>query len=96
MPNLTAPKLHDPFSSSLRILSYGLRRLCIFAVIDATFFLPDDGSTPSWPYLESMNIKFHMASPSGTYYFRGSRNALRDTGYEIHPETSYPPLEQTA
>ncbi|KAJ4353386.1 uncharacterized protein N0V89_005115 [Didymosphaeria variabile] len=99
MPNLTAPASHDPFSSSIRILSYGLRRMCIFAVVDSTLFIPSDGSTPSWPHLESLNIKFHMASPEGSYYFLGPGGGLRSrrsSGYELQPQEAYPPLEQTA
>ncbi|KAK7193572.1 hypothetical protein PSPO01_00245 [Paraphaeosphaeria sporulosa] len=50
MPKLTAPALHDPCSPSLRIMSYRIRRMCLFAVINRPFFfLLNDGSLPSWP-----------------------------------------------
>ncbi|KAF2871533.1 hypothetical protein BDV95DRAFT_572233 [Massariosphaeria phaeospora] len=38
---------------------------------------------------------FHVASPSGAWYFEGPRGKSRDTiGYEVN-ESSYPPLEHT-
>ncbi|KAL1607710.1 hypothetical protein SLS60_002645 [Paraconiothyrium brasiliense] len=95
MPDLVAPARYDPFSSSLRTLSYSLRRMCIFAVVDSTLFLPRDGSTPSWPYLESVNVRFHMASPSGTWYFKGLQDGGRIGGYKLQDESAYPPLEKT-
>jgi hypothetical protein len=71
MPNLVKPELRDPFSSSLRLLSYQLRTLNIRLVADETLFWPADGSTPAWPNLESVNIVFYLASPSGTWYLNG-------------------------
>lgn len=94
MPNLTTPALHDPFSSSLRVMSYGLRRMSIFAVVDSTLFLPHDGSTPSWPHLETLCVKFHMTTPSGSWYFNGLQNDGRLRGYELQ-SGSYPSFEQT-
>lgn len=96
MPNLVAPALYDPFSSSLRIISYSLRRMCMFAVVDSTLFVSCDGSTPSWPYLESLNVKFHMASASGSWYFKGLKDAGRIGGFELDNVSAYPPLEQTS
>jgi hypothetical protein len=96
MPNLNTPVLYDPFSSNLRILSYGLRRMCVFAVVDSTLFLPSNTSTPSWPHLESLNVKFHMTTPSGAWYFKGLQNDGGIGGYELQSDDSYPPFEQTA
>lgn len=96
MPNLVKPAIHDPFSSSLRIISYQLRTMKLRVVADESLFWPTDGSTPSWPNLESLSVMFHPASPSGAWYFEGSCDV--DTGpnegFEIN-DSSYPPLECT-
>jgi hypothetical protein len=96
MPNLVKPAIHDPFSSSLRILSYQLRTMKLRVVADESLFWPTDGSTPSWPNLESLSVMFHQASPSGAFYFEGSRDV--DTGpnegFEID-DSSYPPWKCT-
>jgi hypothetical protein len=96
MPNLVKPAIHDPFSSSLRILSYQLRTMKLRVVADESLFWPADESTPSWPNLESLSVMFPQASPSGAFYFEGSCDV--DTGpnegYEID-DSSYPPLECT-
>ena len=86
----------DPFSSSLRILSYQLRTMQLRVVADTTLFWPADDSTPSWPYLESVSIAFHMTTPSGSWYFQGlpSRRLGATDGFQI-TEKSYPPLETT-
>jgi hypothetical protein len=86
----------DPFSSSLRVLSYQLRTMQLRVVADTTLFWPADDSTPSWPYLESVSIAFHMATPSGTWYFQGLPSARLGAteGFQI-TEKSYPPLETT-
>jgi hypothetical protein len=96
MPNLVSPALKDPFSTSLRILSYHLQELTLRVQADETLFWPEEDSlTPIWPHLQKVNIKFHMVSPSGTWYFEGPRGEGRDLkGYEID-ESSYPPLEMT-
>lgn len=94
MPNLVSPSAYDPFSNSLRMLSYKLRRMCLFAVVDETLFWPSDDTTPHWPYLETINIRFHMTTPSGTWYFKGLEGEGRIDGYELS-ENSYPPLEKT-
>ncbi|KAG9206994.1 hypothetical protein G6514_000285 [Epicoccum nigrum] len=94
MPNLVKPAIHDPFSSSLRILSYQLRTMKLRVVADESLFWPADESTPSWPNLESLSVMFHPVSPSGAWYFEGSCDV--DTGpnegFEID-DLSYPPLE---
>ncbi|KAJ4288047.1 hypothetical protein N0V90_012063 [Kalmusia sp. IMI 367209] len=97
MPDLTAPFLYDPFSTSLRISSYQLRRMYLFAVVDGTLFWPADGSEPpTWPSLEVLDVCFHMVSPSGKWYFKGLRESERGQlkGYELD-ESAYPPVETT-
>ncbi|KAF2821655.1 hypothetical protein CC86DRAFT_302458 [Ophiobolus disseminans] len=94
VPDLVSPAQHDPFSSSLRLLSYQLRKLELKLVADASLFWPADSAT-SWPNLESVSILFHMSSPSGRWYFAGPNGDGRDTeGYEV-TEASYPPLMDT-
>jgi hypothetical protein len=94
MPNLTLPATYDPFSSSLRILSYQLRTMTLRVVADETLFWPADNSTPSWPNLEVLNICFHMVSPSGSWYFKGLPGIGATAGYEV-TDAHYPPLEPT-
>ena len=94
MPNLIKPAIYDPFSSSLRLLSYQLRTMKLRVVADETLFWPADGSTPSWPNLESLSVMFHPVSPSGAWYFEGLHDVGVDEGSEID-ESSYPPLETT-
>jgi hypothetical protein len=95
MPNLASPFSKDPFSSSLRIMSYHLREMTIRAQVDDTLFWPGDNSTPHWPNLEYVFLLFHMVSPSGAWYFEGPRGEGREsTGYEID-SSSYPPIETT-
>jgi hypothetical protein len=91
MPKLTMPAKHDPFSSSLRLLSYQLRRLIIRVIADETLFWPTNGDVPTWPSLESLSVMFHMTSPSGTWYFRGLHNEGATEGFDVD-ENSYPPL----
>jgi hypothetical protein len=94
MPNLVSPMTKDPFSSSLRILSYHLREMRLSAQVDETLFWPEEGSAPVWPHLQDLFIKFHMVTPSGSWYFQGPRGeggAMR--GHEID-ESSYPPYEE--
>jgi hypothetical protein len=95
MPNLVSPLSRDPFSSSLRVLSYHLQEMTLRAQVDDTLFWPIDGTTPCWPNLQYIFIMFHMVSPSGAWYFEGPRGEGREsTGYEVN-DTSYPPLETT-
>ncbi|KAF2786876.1 hypothetical protein K505DRAFT_330045 [Melanomma pulvis-pyrius CBS 109.77] len=94
MPNLVKPAIHDPFSSSLRLLSYQLRTMNLRVVADETLFWPTDGSTPSWPNLETVSVMFHMATPSGAWYFQGLPNIGATEGFDITDE-SYPPLTPT-
>lgn len=91
LPNLVKPALHDPFSSSLRLLSCNLRKLQLRVVADETLFWPSDGSIPHWPNLECLDVMFHMATPKGTWYFQGPKGeGKRKLGFEIS-STSYPP-----
>ncbi|KAF2870073.1 hypothetical protein BDV95DRAFT_629382 [Massariosphaeria phaeospora] len=95
MPNLVSPALKDPFSTSLRILSYHLKEITLRVQADETLFWPQDGSTPVWPHLQYIRVMFHMVSPSGTWYFEGpGGEGGGSTGYEVN-ESSYPPLEAT-
>ncbi|KAJ8111289.1 hypothetical protein OPT61_g6082 [Boeremia exigua] len=97
-PDLVAPATRgDPFSSSLRVLSYQLRHLELHGILDETIFWPTDNATtnPTWPNLESLSVHFYLASPSGAWYFCGPDNDGRDTeSYRITSEM-YPPLTST-
>jgi hypothetical protein len=89
MPNLVSPLLKDPFSNSLRLLSYQLRRMVLRAQVDETLFWPSDSTTPHWPHLEHFYLMFFPASPSGAWYFNGPRGEGRDaSGYEIKDPSS--------
>lgn len=73
---------HDPFSSSLRILSYSLRKMQLHAVADRTLFWPgDEGAAPFWPNLELLTVLFHICSPDGGWYFDAPLEDYED-GYE--------------
>ncbi|KAH7079797.1 hypothetical protein FB567DRAFT_129202 [Paraphoma chrysanthemicola] len=94
MPNMVSPFSRDPFSSSLRILSYNLKELALRAQVDGSLFWPDDGSFPHWPNLENIYLMFHTVSPSGAWYFEEPQGEGRDSlGHEID-ETHYPPNAQ--
>ncbi|KAH7393077.1 hypothetical protein BKA66DRAFT_457519 [Pyrenochaeta sp. MPI-SDFR-AT-0127] len=94
VPDLVNPAKHDPFSSSLQLFSYQLRKLELKAVVDASLFWPADGAA-TWPYLESIAIMFHISSPSGRWYFQGPNGDGHDTkGFEV-TDASYPPLMDT-
>jgi hypothetical protein len=95
LPNLTQPKPHDPFSSSLRLLSHQLRTLNLRVVADETLFWPTDGTVPSWPNLESLSVMFHMGTPSGAWYFNGLPHVGATSGFNI-TSASYPPTEGNA
>ncbi|KAK1585392.1 uncharacterized protein LY79DRAFT_558466 [Colletotrichum navitas] len=73
MPNLVRGGPRDPFSSSLRVLCRHLTQLQLSAIIDQSFFWPDDGEGDVWPNMESLEVKFHPATPSGSWYFLGPR-----------------------
>jgi hypothetical protein len=95
MPNLTAPSLHDPFSTCLRILSQQLRTMHLRAIADATLFWPSDGSIPNWPNLEHLHVEFYMATPSGSWYFNGPPGVDfggAEVGYTGIETEMYPPL----
>lgn len=92
LPNLTSPAPYDPFSSSLRLLSYQLRTMSLRVVADKTLFWPLDGTNPVWPNLETLSVMFHMSSPSGSWYFHGLPGAGATQGYEVTPDRLYPPL----
>jgi hypothetical protein len=89
-PDLISPARKDPFSTSLRVLSYNLRKLKIRAQVDDTLFWSDNGSNPTWPHLEELSVMFHIVSSSRAYYFEGPRGEGRDLrSYEVN-ESSYP------
>jgi hypothetical protein len=96
LPNLIKPAIYDPFSTSLRLLSYQLRTMKLRVVADTTLFWPTDNSTatPSWPNLESIHVMFHMATPSGSWYFRGLPGVGATEGFDVNAD-SYPPLSPT-
>ena len=64
-PDLVSPALKDPFSTSIRMLSYNLRKLTLQVQADDTLFWPKDGSTPTCPNLQDLFVMFHIISPSG-------------------------------
>jgi len=93
IPNLVTPLAYDPFSSNLRILSYRLRSLDLCVVADETLFWPSDSSEPAWPNLETLSVKFQIASPKGAWYFNGLRGEGRvNEGFEI-TSSAYPSLD---
>lgn len=70
MPNLIGQQCCDPLSSSLRVLSYGLRSMRLKGIFDSSLFWPTNGGdAPSWPNLEHIHVMFYLASPSGSWYF---------------------------
>lgn len=94
MPNLVSPSSFDPFSSSLRLLSYQSRKLELHVMADDTLFWPrEDITQPSWPNLEILSVMFHMCSPSGTWYFQSPLEVGRDDkGYDFDTKNTYPPF----
>ncbi|KAF2445865.1 hypothetical protein P171DRAFT_520590 [Karstenula rhodostoma CBS 690.94] len=94
MPDLTHPSKHDAFSTSLRLLSHQLRTMTLRVIADHTLFWPNDGTIPSWPNLEQLSVMFYIATPSGSWYFRGLHNEGEHEGFEVTTK-SYPPLETT-
>ncbi|KAL1593136.1 hypothetical protein SLS60_010743 [Paraconiothyrium brasiliense] len=99
LPNLVGSMAFDPFSSSLRLLSYSLRRMNLHVVADKSLFLPSgDDLPPSWPNLEFLTILFHICSPSGEWYFEGplgedDDDDDNDANHQIAEDHVYPPFE---
>ncbi|KAL5388903.1 hypothetical protein DPSP01_002609 [Paraphaeosphaeria sporulosa] len=93
-PDLVSPARHDPLSSSLRVLSYQLRRFSVIALIDPTLFWPAEGASQFWPNLQTLHVMFQIVSPSGDWYFNFSDKGGSKQGYEIK-ETDYPPYAET-
>ncbi|KAJ4993164.1 hypothetical protein SVAN01_01516 [Stagonosporopsis vannaccii] len=93
MPDLVTPAIHDRFSSALRLLSIPLRRLRLQGAFDTTLFWPanNNDSLPHWPNLEILNVSFHVAAPSGAWYFRGLEPEPVTRGFEI-TAAHYQPL----
>lgn len=96
LPNLVKPATFDPFSTSLRLLSYQLHSMKLCVVADETLFWPmdGDGSTPAWPNLESINVMFHIAAPSGSWYFQGLPGVGSVKGFDVTNDM-YPALTMT-
>ncbi|KAF2625658.1 hypothetical protein BU25DRAFT_300726, partial [Macroventuria anomochaeta] len=98
MPNLTAPSLLDPLSTSLRILSQQLRAMQFRVIADATLFWPGEGDTPHWPNLEHLQVEFHMSTPAGSWYFNKPPGIQVGAAKERHTVAQtefYPPLIDT-
>jgi hypothetical protein len=97
LPNLILPRQYDPFSTSLRVLSYQLETMVLQVTADQTLFWPTDGTAPHWPNLRYLNVFFYAYSPSGEWYFQGPQGEGSDTspGYEI-TQAHYEPMEANA
>ncbi|XPS93122.1 hypothetical protein M3J09_002493 [Ascochyta lentis] len=95
LPDFIHPHSYDPFSTSLRLLSYHLSRIVLRVIADKTLFWPADETTPHWPNLRIVDVRFISASPSGAWYFQGPQGEGHSTspGYEITKE-HYLPLEK--
>lgn len=62
-------------------------------IADAVLFWPKEGEP--WPNLQDFSVQFMPSSPSGRWYFCGTRGSGSDTaGYEV-TEQSWPLLEDT-
>lgn len=112
MPNLVGSMGFDPFSSSLRLLSYSLRTLELHVVADKTLFWPGgNASPPTWPNLVLFSVLFHICSPGGDWYFESPLGEIDDDGDDdedddeddeedeedqIAEEPAYPPFEDDA
>ncbi|KAF2452113.1 hypothetical protein P171DRAFT_450765 [Karstenula rhodostoma CBS 690.94] len=96
LPNLVKPAAFDPFSTSLRLLSYQLRSMKLCVTAYETLFWPTDGdsSTPAWPNLESIDVMFHIAAPSGSWYFQGLPGVGSVERFDVTNDM-YPPLTTT-
>lgn len=96
LPNLMHPATFDPFSSSLRTLSYRLRRMELRIMADETLFWPhpsDAKTSAFWPNMEYLNIMFSPSMPSGSWYFKGPLGEGGNArGYQILEEEAYPEL----
>ncbi|TPX21389.1 hypothetical protein DIZ76_015346 [Coccidioides immitis] len=100
LPDLVDPFTYDPVSTALRVFSQRVVELKIRACADSTIFWPspDDAKSesPSWPYLRHLRVEFRPVSPSGVWYFQGSRGEGRNTtGFKVTQE-HYPPVEENA
>ncbi|KAF1937389.1 hypothetical protein EJ02DRAFT_437906 [Clathrospora elynae] len=68
---------YDPFSATLRTFSQNLTALTLSAYVDSTLFWPspdeENAVLPTWPHLKTLDITFDMVTPSGDWYFTGTR-----------------------
>lgn len=95
MPDLMAPGSYDLFSSSLRILSQSLRRMDLHVVADRTLFWPGDGKAATCPNMEFLSVLFHIAAPSGEWYFQSPLGrGKHDKGFQITEDNAYPPFDE--
>ncbi|OLN83427.1 hypothetical protein CCHL11_03119 [Colletotrichum chlorophyti] len=84
MPNLIRAGGRDPFSSSLGVVCRHLTQLQLTAIVDQFFFWPSENGAVTWPNLESLEVKFHPVTPSGSWYFVGPRGEGRGVqGYSV-------------
>jgi hypothetical protein len=97
MPNLVSPAKHDIFSTNLRFFSQNLRKMSIRGIVDETLFWPQNPKSvlPLWPRLESLNVMFHVSTPTGKWYFDGLNNEGATDSFEI-TNLHYPPYSTTA
>jgi hypothetical protein len=94
LPNLVLPCHYDPYSTSLRVLSYNLESMVLRVTVDKTLFWPTDDKSPLWPNLKYLEVMFMPSSPCGAWYFQGPQGEGSDAspGYEITHE-HYEPME---
>ncbi|KAF6825931.1 hypothetical protein CMUS01_09626 [Colletotrichum musicola] len=83
MPDLVGGAPADPFSLGLGAWCRNLTQLRIHAVLDESFFWPEDGEGILWPNMELLEVKFHAAAPSGFWYFHGPRGWNPHGGYLV-------------
>ncbi|WYZ40922.1 hypothetical protein EsH8_IV_001263 [Colletotrichum jinshuiense] len=85
MPNLVRMGGEDPFSSSLNIICRHLTQLQLTAIIDKSFFWPNEDESIVWPNMESLQVKFSPVTPSGSWYFVGPRGEGKNVqGYPVN------------
>lgn len=97
LPNLILPRQYDPFSTSLRVLSYQLETMVLQVTADQTLFWPTNDTTPHWPNMRYLDVYFEAHSPSGEWYFQGPQGegSNASPGYEI-TQAHYEPMEANA
>jgi len=90
----------DPFSASLRVLSYNLTNMDLSGTFDATLFWPleeelvVDPSATAWPNMKSFCIRFDMVAPNGEWYFPGALVPTLDVFNKHWVECKGPPHDE--